>query len=172
MPKEHIEKEARAVGRIVGGVKLLGCVPERRSDPFSKGPGTRRGGAGQSTQRGEGAGQSGQVGGAMPLTSTHSAPTRGLGSRRHLSEEGATRDAQSLSVILLSFRYSLGSSGSVTNDSLKRMSLVWLTGSEVSVYSSGPHWFQVHGEAEHPCSRGGSPQGGQQQTGRKGLVTR
>lgn len=94
MQKEYIEKEARVVGWIVGGVKLLGCIPERRSDPYSKGPGTQRSGAGRggvsrgegrsravqggaprgegrgragrSTQRG-GVGQSGQMGGAMPI---------------------------------------------------------------------------------------------------------
>lgn len=36
MQTEYIEEEARTVGRIVGGVKLLGCILERRSDPYSK----------------------------------------------------------------------------------------------------------------------------------------
>lgn len=30
MQKEYIEKEARIVGWIVGGIKLLRCIPERR----------------------------------------------------------------------------------------------------------------------------------------------
>lgn len=71
MQKEYSEKETRTVGWMAGEVKLLG-VHSRGGGVHSRGevgPGTGRGGAGQSPPPPPmgGVGQSSQVGGAMPI---------------------------------------------------------------------------------------------------------